>query len=66
MTNPENGHSELPIITETGALANPTYEEGGGAKLRKGAGANAGLAALYENGPADFCITEKKGQMASR
>ena len=60
MKGPEKGHRELLVIAKSGTLVDPTCEEGGDAKLGEGAGANAELATVCENGPADFCITEKK------
>jgi hypothetical protein len=59
MKNPENGHSEFPILAESGALADPTCEEGGDAKVREGADVSAGLTTACDTEPADFCITEK-------
>ena len=60
MKEPEKGRSELLVVAKSPALVDPTCEEGGDAKLREGAGANAGATTVCENGPADFCITEKK------
>lgn len=57
MKEREEGTGEVPVFAEV--LADPTCEEGGGAKLREAPGANAGLATLCENEPADFCTTEK-------
>lgn len=60
MNTPKHGHSELPIVAEVGALADPTCEEGGDAKLREADGANAAVTTVCENESAEFCITEKK------
>ena len=46
MKEPEKGCSELPVVAESGVLESPTCEEGGDAKLREGAGANAGVATV--------------------
>ena len=48
------------VVVRNPALADPTCEEGGDAKLREGGGANAGNTTLCETDPTDFCITEKK------
>jgi hypothetical protein len=60
MQEPEKNSRGLPVTLASGALADPPCEEGGDAKVREGAAANAGVTTLCENGPADFCITEKK------
>jgi len=65
MKEPEKCGSELlvvakNVIAKAPALADPTCEEGGGAKLRGAVGANAELTTVCETEPADFCITEKK------
>ena len=60
MKEPEIGGSDLPVIAESGALMDPTCEEGGGAKLREAASANAELTTVCGIESADFCTTEKK------
>jgi hypothetical protein len=58
--------SELPIRAESETLADPTCEEGGGAKLREAAGANAGLPMICKIDTADFCTTDKKVGLLAR
>jgi hypothetical protein len=58
MHEPEKGPGRLPFLHKGKSLADPTCEEGGGAKLREAAGANAGRATFCENELADFCTTE--------
>ena len=60
MQEPEKCGSELLVVARTPALADPTCEEGGGAKLREAVGANAEITTACESDPADFCTTEKK------
>lgn len=60
MKEPEKIPSQLAVIAKSPALATPPCEEGGGAKLREADGANAGATTFCENGPPDFCTTEKK------
>ena len=48
-----------PNISPCGSLADPTCEEGGGAKLQQAASANAGLTSVCEIRSADFCTTKK-------
>ncbi|MFN0021741.1 MAG: hypothetical protein ACKVP0_26130 [Pirellulaceae bacterium] len=60
MNEPEQVTGTLPLFAKSETLADPTCEEGGGAKLREAVGANAKLTTVCENEPADFCTTEKK------
>ena len=70
MQEPEKCESKLLVVAKnvvaktsvpkTAALADPTCEEGGGAKLREGSGANAGKTTLCKTDPADFCTRERK------
>ncbi len=60
MKEPEKSQSELLVVAKSGALADPTCEEGGGAKLRDAVGANTEITTICETGPGDFCTTEKK------
>jgi hypothetical protein len=65
MKSRKNAKGELLVIAKNvvaknRALADPTCEEGGDAKLGEVCGANASKTTLCETDPADFCITEKK------
>ena len=60
MNEQKKGCSELPVLLTSKALADPTCEEGGSAKLRELVDANPGKTILCETDPADFCTTEKK------